>query len=67
MLWLGAMFLAVAMFSILWYAAVDMNQTWIWYVCGIVLGAIMLFMFAMFEKRREDLNRLISNVQAWEE
>jgi len=67
MLWLGAMFLAVAMFSILWYAAVDMNQTWIWYVCGIVLGAIMLFMFAMFEKRREDLKRLISNVQAWEE
>jgi hypothetical protein len=44
-----------------------MNQTWIWYVCGIVLGAIMLFMFAMFEKRREDLKRLISNVQAWEE
>lgn len=67
MLWLGSMFLAVALFSILWYAAVDLNQTWIWYVCGIVLGATMLFVFAMFEKRREEVNRLMSNVQTWEE
>jgi hypothetical protein len=67
MLWLGSMFLAVAMFSILWYAAVDLNQTWLWYVCGIVLGAVMLFVFAMFEKRREELKRLMSNVQQWEE
>ncbi|MFM7926500.1 MAG: hypothetical protein ACKO9Q_02210, partial [Pirellula sp.] len=67
MLWLGSMFLAVALFSMLWYAAVDLNQTWIWYVCGIVLGAAMLFVFAMFEKRREELKRLMSNVQTWEE
>jgi hypothetical protein len=67
MLWLGSMFLAVALFSILWYAAVDLNQTWIWYVCGIVLGAAMLFVFAMFEKRREELKRLMTNVQTWEE
>jgi hypothetical protein len=67
MLWLGSMFLAVALFSMLWYAAVDLNQTWIWYVCGIVLGAAMLFVFAMFEKRREELKRLVSNVQTWEE
>ncbi|MFN6137408.1 MAG: hypothetical protein ACK480_02740, partial [Planctomycetota bacterium] len=59
--------LAVALFSILWYAAVDLNQTWIWYVCGIVLGAAMLFVFAMFEKRREELKRLMTNVQTWEE
>jgi len=67
MLWLGTMFLAVAMFSILWYAAVDLEQTWIWYVCGIVLGAFMLFVFAMFEKRREELKRIVSNLQTWEE
>lgn len=67
MLWLGSMFLAVAMFSILWYAAVDLDQTWIWYVCGIVLGAMMLFVFAMFEKRREELKHIMSNLQTWEE
>jgi len=67
MLWLGTMFLSVAMFSILWYAAVDLDQTWLWYVCGIVLGATMLFVFAVFEKRRENLKRLMSDMQSWEE
>jgi hypothetical protein len=67
MLWLGSMFLCVALFSILWYAAVDLEQTWIWYASGIVLGAIILVVFALFEKRREDLKRIMSNMQQWEE
>jgi hypothetical protein len=67
MLWLGSMFLCVALFSILWYAAVDLEQTWIWYASGIVLGAIILVVFALFEKRREDLKRIMNNMQQWEE
>jgi hypothetical protein len=67
MLWLGSMFLCVALFSILWYAAVDLEQTWIWYVSGIILGAIILIVFALFEKRREDLKRIMSSMQQWEE
>jgi hypothetical protein len=67
MLWLGSMFLCVALFSILWYAAVDLEQTWIWYVSGIILGAIILVVFALFEKRREDLKRIMSSMQRWEE
>jgi hypothetical protein len=67
MLWLGSMFLAVSMFSILWYAAVDLEQTWLWYVCGIILGAMMLFVFGLFEKRREELKKMITGIQTWEE
>ena len=67
MLWLGSMFLAVSMFSILWYAAVDLEQTWLWYVCGILLGAMMLFVFGLFEKRREELKKVITGIQTWEE
>jgi hypothetical protein len=67
MLWLGSMFLAVSMFSILWYAAVDLEQTWLWYVCGIILGATMLFVFGLFEKRREELKKMITGIQTWEE
>jgi hypothetical protein len=55
------------LFSILWYAAVDLEQTWIWYASGIVLGAIILVVFALFEKRREDLKRIMNNMQQWEE
>ncbi|MFN9852433.1 MAG: hypothetical protein ACK57P_11515 [Planctomycetota bacterium] len=67
MLWLGSMFLCVALLSILWYAAVDLEQTWIWYVSGIVLGAVILVVFALFEKRREDLKRIMNTMQQWEE
>ena len=67
MLWLGSMFLAISMFSILWYAAVDLEQTWLWYVCGIILGAMMLFVFGLFEKRREELKKVITGIQTWEE
>jgi hypothetical protein len=67
MLWLGSMFLCVALFSILWYAAVDLEQTWIWYVSGIVLGAVILIVFALFEKRREELKRIMNRMQEWEE
>lgn len=67
MLWLGILFLCVALFSILWYAAVDLEQTWIWYVFGLVLGMLILAIFAMFEKRREDLNRIMESMQHWEE
>ncbi len=67
MLWLGSLFLCIALFTIIWYAAVDLEQTWIWYASGIVLGILILTMFAMFEKRREDLNRIMANMQKWEE
>ena len=67
MLWLGTMFLCVALFSIVWHAAVDLQQTWVWYVTGIVLGIIILTMFALFEKRREDLKKLVSTMQKWDD
>jgi prepilin signal peptidase PulO-like enzyme (type II secretory pathway) len=67
MLWLGSMFLCVAMFTVIWHAAVDLEQTWVWYVSGIVMGVLILTMFALFEKRREQLKALASELQTWEE
>ncbi len=67
MLWLGSMFLCVAMFTVIWHAAVDLEQTWVWYVSGIVMGVLILTMFALFEKRREQLKGLVSKLQTWEE
>ena len=67
MLWLGSMFLCVAMFTVIWHAAVDLEQTWVWYVSGIVMGVLILTMFALFEKRREQLKGLVSRLQVWED
>jgi hypothetical protein len=67
MLWLGMLFLVVALFSIIWHAAVDLEQTWVWYASGLILGIGILTIFALFEKRRESLKRLITQLQSWDE
>src|SRR5579883_2635460 len=51
-LYLGVGFLLLDLFSMIWYAAVDLQQTWVWYASGIVLGVVVLALFAYLEKRR---------------
>ena len=64
-LFLGTGFLALVIFSMIWHAAVDRNQTWIWWASGIVLGAAILALFALFEKRKQQVLRVVDEVRAW--
>jgi hypothetical protein len=52
-LFLGVGFLLLDIFAMIWYAAVDLEQTWVWYASGIVLGVAILTLFAVFEKRKK--------------
>jgi hypothetical protein len=54
---LGVGFLLLDLFSMIWYAAVDLQQTWVWYASGIVLGVAMLALFAYLEKKRTHAGR----------
>jgi hypothetical protein len=65
-LFLGVGFLFLDVFTMIWYAAVDRYQTWVWWVSGIVLGAAILALFAVFEKRRQDVLRVIEEIRRWE-
>jgi hypothetical protein len=65
-LWLGIVFLLLDITAIIWHAAVDLEQTWIWYACGIVLGAVIIALFALFEKRRNDLLATMVKLKQWE-
>lgn len=51
-LFLGTGFLILVVFSMIWHTAVGLEQTWLWWVCGIVLGVAILTLFALFEQRR---------------
>ena len=64
-LFLGLTFLMLDAASMIWYAAHDLHHTWIWYVCGIALGAAILAMFAVFEKRRSDVLAAVEEMQGW--
>ncbi|HKI37414.1 MAG TPA: hypothetical protein VKA46_36505 [Gemmataceae bacterium] len=63
---LGVGFLGVVVFAMIWHAAVDLAQTWLWWASGIALGAAILALFALFEKRREDVLRVVEEVKNWE-
>jgi hypothetical protein len=64
-LFLGVAFLCLVIFTMIWHAAVDRYQTWVWWASGIVLGVAILSLFALFEKRRNDVLRLIEEVKSW--
>jgi hypothetical protein len=65
-LFLGLTFLVLDVMSMIWHAAHDLHHTWIWYVCGIALGAAILAMFAVFEKRRNDVLAVVEQLKDWE-
>jgi hypothetical protein len=65
-LFLGVSFLFLVVFSMIWHAAVDRTQTWVWWASGIVLGVGIVALFALFEKRRNDVLRLIEEIKKWD-
>lgn len=65
-LFLGVSFLLLAVTTLIWHAAVGLGQTWIWYVAGILLGAGIIALFAVFEKRRNDILAALEKFKAWE-
>lgn len=62
---LGLGFLALSLFTIIWYAAVDLHQTWLWAASGIVAGVLILAIFALFEKKRQDILRMVDQIKEW--
>lgn len=65
-LYLGTVFLLVALFTMIWYAAVELDRTWIWWVCGIVTGVLIIALFGLFEKKRDEMLRLVDKLKQWE-
>ncbi len=65
-LYLGTSFLMVALFTVIWHAAVEQDRTWIWWVTGIVTGVLIIALFGLFEKKRDDMLRLVERIKAWE-
>jgi hypothetical protein len=64
-LFLGVTFLSLDVFAQIWHAAVDRAQTWAWWASGIVLGAAILTLFALFEKRRNDVLKVLDALRRW--
>jgi len=65
-LFLGTAFLLLALMTIIWHAAYDLEQTWIFYVTGIVAGTLIIALFAVFEKKRQEILAVVEKLREWE-
>jgi hypothetical protein len=63
-LFVGTAFIGLGVFALVWQAA--QGQSWLWYVSGIVLGLLLIVLFAVFEKRRADVLHLMERLREWE-
>jgi hypothetical protein len=66
LLFLGSIFLLLSIITMIFYASVNLGWTWLWYVAGIVTGATIIFMFALFEKKRSDVLRVVEGLKEWD-
>jgi hypothetical protein len=65
-LYLGVTFLALVIVTMVRYAAVDLQKTWVLYLCCIFLGAVTIALVALYEKRRDAILAAIKQFRAWQ-
>jgi hypothetical protein len=64
-LFVGFTFLMLVIGSQIWNAAVNKQQTWVWWAAVIVLGVTILALFALFEKRRQEVLKMLEELKRW--
>ncbi len=65
-LYLGAVFLIMAMISMVSHAHRSLDHVWPWWVFGISLGIAILVMFGMFEKKKNDMRQVVHRLKQWD-
>jgi hypothetical protein len=67
-LFLGALFLLLGIFALIRHAAhaAEDRGRIVWLIAGIVLGAAIFLLFAFFEKKRNEVMRLLQKLKDWE-
>ena len=50
-LFLGTGFLTLALFAMIYHAAVDLGQTWVWFASGLALGLAIFAGVGFFERK----------------
>lgn len=65
-LYLGTSFLLLSLVSMVWHAAEAIDHTWPWWAFGIGLGLGVLTLFGLFERKRNEMLRLLGELKSWE-
>jgi hypothetical protein len=63
---LGSVFLLLAITTMIYYASANFGWTWLWWAAGVIAGAMIFFIGAMFERKREEMLRVVEGLKEWE-
>jgi len=66
-LYLGFACLSVVIVRLIYYGAIQQGQMWLLWSCLIILGLAIIAMFAVFEKRSNDVLAAVERFKQWEE
>lgn len=64
-LFLGTGFLGLTVLAMVWRAGRE-GHMWVWWAAGIVLGLAILGLFALFEKRKNDVLQVVQHLRHWQ-
>ncbi len=65
-LYFGSLFLLMAMITMVAHAHRRLDHVWPWWAFGIGLGIAILVMFGLFEKRKNEMKAITSQLKDWE-
>lgn len=65
-LFLGTAFLLLSTLTMIWSASINLGWTWLWSVMGIALGVLIIFTFAIFERKREEMLSFVQGLKRWQ-
>lgn len=64
-LYLGVGFLLLSLLGMVWHASRTFQHVWPWWAFGFTLGVAILLVFALFEKRHEEILKRLEQLQSW--
>jgi len=64
-LYLGVTFLMVVIVRMILYAAFEQGQIWVFWAAVVALGLAVIGLFAVFEKRRNDVLAALERFKGW--
>ncbi|MGI9519793.1 MAG: hypothetical protein ACR2NP_22255 [Pirellulaceae bacterium] len=65
-LFLGSLFLLLAMITMVAHAHQSLNHVWPWWAFGVGMGVAILVMFGLFESRKHKIKSITGELQNWD-
>ncbi|MFN0054955.1 MAG: hypothetical protein ACKV0T_22520, partial [Planctomycetales bacterium] len=64
-LFMGTGFLVLSLATLIYHAAFNLDQMWLIWLTVVLAGVLVLAVFALFEKKRQEVLRLVEQLKQW--